>query len=157
MGEQNKEWNMERREIINTKGLLKSHLEICYCGSFLNFIHIWKEIKLSHHIMGKTIPQLDIFCHQVKQLVSRKGYIFLSHWPQGSPRPLKTPQGIDKVIGYPSKLDGKAWLPKILLTCEVWRSWSGALLEASTLLTSVHNARSYSACSYRRKIIIKIT
>lgn len=60
-----------RREIINSNGHLKNHLETYYCRSFLIFIHIWKEFKMRYHKMVETIFQLDIFWHQDKQIVPK--------------------------------------------------------------------------------------
>lgn len=37
------------------------------------------------------------------------------------------------------------------------RSWTSAYLDASFLITSIHGARRYSACYWRRKVIINTT
>lgn len=43
------------REIINSDGPLKNHLETYDCRSFLYFIHMLKEFKISHHIMVEKV------------------------------------------------------------------------------------------------------
>lgn len=55
----------------NPESLWKSQRETCYWRSFLK-IYIW-ECKSNYHIMesegAKTIPKLEIICHQVTLLV----------------------------------------------------------------------------------------
>lgn len=75
-----REWGMgEKRKLreemqggtTNTKGYLRGIMENYYYGSILNHIHIWNKFKWSHQIIEETIPQVDIFCHQMKYWVPR--------------------------------------------------------------------------------------
>lgn len=43
--------------------------------SFLKLTHIWNKYKeWGNQIMGETMPQLDISCHQMKSLMPGMGY-----------------------------------------------------------------------------------
>jgi len=50
------------------------------------------------------MPQLDIFCHQVKHPVTGKVYIFLSHWP-------KVPRGTTQTLDVVVKATGRSSHP----------------------------------------------
>lgn len=42
---------------------------------------------MESHVMGETMPQLDILFHQVKlQIPGGMGYFLLNLWPKGSNR-----------------------------------------------------------------------
>lgn len=51
-------------------------MKTCYCRSFLEYKYIQRESTGSHFTVGKTMPQLDILCHQIKPPVPEIGYIF---------------------------------------------------------------------------------
>lgn len=60
MGKEYKEGTMGGT--TNTKGHLKNHKETYHSSSFLKYIHIWKESKWSHEVIGETMSQLGILC-----------------------------------------------------------------------------------------------
>ena len=72
-------------------------------------MNICKEFEWSHHIMGDTMPQPDIWQKEVKSLVSGLGYILISRWP-------KNIQDITRAIGCFSQRERKLLLLKAKLT-----------------------------------------
>lgn len=73
----------------NTKSLFKRCMETYYCRTFLKHIHTWEKSKWSHNIIGETMPQLGILCHQIKNTVAGMGYILLIYCPKGAKTPPK--------------------------------------------------------------------
>lgn len=55
-------------------------------------------MKLPYNVVKST--QL-IICYQVKLPVEEMGYMFLSHWPKGSYRPLQTLHTMFNAMSYP--------------------------------------------------------
>lgn len=47
-------------------------METYYSTSFLIYTHV--KYRWIHQILGEKIPQLDIFCNQVKPPVTEMGY-----------------------------------------------------------------------------------
>lgn len=94
---------------------------------------IFNEAKYNNLIMGKTMPQEDIICNQVKL-----GAIDQRYSMNG-----KYSQFIVKDIDYSSQTDGKALLMRInnYLGHWTWRNGDCAQLYASLLLTNIHRAR----------------
>ena len=67
---------------------------------------MFRKAKYNNLIMGETMPQEDIMCHQVKLGAIGQRY---SMNPQSS-------QVIAKDIDYPSQPDGKALLMRKIIT-----------------------------------------
>lgn len=86
--------------MTNTKSLFKSCMETYCCRTFLKYIHTWEESKWSHNIMGETMSQLGILCHQIKPTVAGMSCILLSYCPKGASRLLPNIPTIAKTVGY---------------------------------------------------------
>lgn len=90
--------------------------------------------------MRETVLQLDIICHQVKDILCQSGvgYILLSHWPKRSHRPVPHPhppknsQIIVQTVDYSLYPDGWALLLKTTYVIKRVNR-GGAQLEASPL------------------------
>jgi hypothetical protein len=101
--------------------------------------------------MGETVSQYDdIICYQIKSLVTRMGYIFLSHWPNGSHRCPQMLQAIANAIGCTSQLMQRH---HILVLNMKKLSWCSA---RSILLTSIGSAGRYYTCYKRGNVTINI-
>ena len=119
-------------------------MKINYYGSFLKYIHIWKN--LNGIIIRKTIPLLDIIGHQVKSPVTGMSCILLIPWLKGSrkspsnirllPRLLlasPTTYGNTLLLKTPVCHEEIKLVPTRSFTSTGWQSWRwevlGLLLE----------------------------
>lgn len=134
-------------------------METYYCKSFLKYIHVWKEFKRSHHIIGETNPQLDMLWHQ--EVFQDQGWV-TSCWILSQKGPLASPS----IIGY-CKAVGCSLQPyskTLLLRTNWWspRSLTPYWLAFTVLevtLCSAHCAPQSAPCTlfWRRKVIVNIT
>lgn len=116
------------------------------CRIFLECMHIWSELKRSHHILRET-------CTNIRTMHSRPGMssIFLSFCPEM----IQTPHDYRMLSAI--KYLGPIAEDNHFVCHRIQRIWIHVQQEDSPQLTSVHGVRRCSACYQSRKQITTIT